>query len=93
MKHRTAIDEGGNNVPCIMKKLGKPGTVVPRYAVGPLCVSLYSFNVPVVPCTFKEYSSYERYSVYVKVSFAQPNSTYSHESCGTYYHIKVNLFS
>ena len=48
-----------------MKKLGKPSTVVPRYAVGPPCVSLYSFNVPVVPCTFKEYSSYERYSVHI----------------------------
>ena len=43
----------GNIVPCIMKKFGKPGTVVPRYAVGPSCASLYSFSVPLVPCTFK----------------------------------------
>ncbi len=53
IKQNAEIDGRGNNVPCIMKKFGKPGTVVPRYAVGPPCASLYSFNVPLVPCTFK----------------------------------------
>ena len=40
------------DVPCIMKKFGKPGTVLPRYAIGPPCASLYSFRVLLVPRTF-----------------------------------------
>jgi len=30
---------GSGDAPCIMKKFGKPGTVLPRYAVGPPCAS------------------------------------------------------
>ena len=51
IRENAAID--GNNMPCIMKKFGKPGTVVPKYAVGPPWASLYSLSVPLVPCTFK----------------------------------------
>jgi hypothetical protein len=35
-----------------MKKFGKLGTVLPRYAMGPPCASLYSFRVLLVPRTF-----------------------------------------
>ena len=31
--------DSSRGVPCIMKKFGKPGTVLPRYAVGPSCAS------------------------------------------------------
>lgn len=40
------------DIPCIIKKFGKPGTVLPRYAMGPPCASLYSFRVFLVPRTF-----------------------------------------
>ena len=47
----------GRDVPCIIKKFGKPGTVLPRYAIGPPCASLYSLSVPLVPRAFNGYSS------------------------------------
>ena len=88
IKENGAID---GNVPSIMKKFGKPGTVVPKYAVGPPWASLYSFSVPLVPCTFKGYSSCQTCAP-VSVPVARPNSTYGNEACTINYYVEVDYF-